>query len=91
MDARDQDPAFRTALQRQAMNGAAPIDSQPAGQVWAAVSKCPDCGAPIWFCAAAPAQQKPPEAYFSCACGPLKMEKARREHAAMMKGIVTAQ
>jgi hypothetical protein len=48
----------------------------PCIQVWARSGNCPVCGAPIWFCAAAPATERPPQSYYSCACTQLQRMRA---------------
>lgn len=77
----DRDPDFKNALQRQ-LNEAPSQEPEvipSAAQVWAVCSKCPSCGFPIWFNAIAPADQRPPQVYTSCACTQIARLKAAEE------------
>jgi hypothetical protein len=55
-----------------------------AGEIWALAGHCPQCGAPIWFCAAAPAQQTPPKSTYSCPCAALVAQEAAEEQRAFL-------
>lgn len=78
------DPHLDRLIQNQLRNGSA----QPAlaaGQVWQRAGNCPTCGAPIWFCAAAPATETPPHATYSCACASLAAERAKDDLSSFLK------
>lgn len=56
-------------LAQAAAEGAQPPPRMlPAGQVWGKCGQCPECGAPIWFAAAAPADNVPPQHHYTCPC-----------------------
>ncbi len=78
------DPHLDRLIQNQLKNGQ-PQQQLAAGQVWAVCGHCPKCGAPIWFCAAAPAQEQPPQAAYTCPCAMLESEKAKADLDAFQK------
>lgn len=76
---RDADPEFRRALERAAMNGAAP-PVNPSAPLWVVAGHCPKCGGPIWI---SPAQgavaEHPPRHYYACPCAQLVYDAAKSE------------
>jgi hypothetical protein len=70
------DPELDRRIQEQLRQPPTPTGIPSVMQVWGRCGNCPECGAPIWFMAAAPATDRAPAAYYSCACAELHARRS---------------